>query len=289
MKLVFASVALLGLLASPARADQKLDDAVAKAEEQVAEGQARGSAEDHAEGRRPSPSSEAFQWPSRASRRRLGNFDEARRHAKAAGSAPERPATKADDARRGRQLSSSARHRARTRWPRPRKRSKARPRAVALAALARAEARARTALAALASADKAIAAGASSAVGARGRGDALVALGQVRRGRRPSTRRPSSSTRSYQRAGPGSPRSSLSAARRAEAVAEAKKATELDPKSGEAFAALGLALLAENPKANWSDAIAQAQQGVFLNPRTPSSSTSRGQDLRGRRATSTRP
>jgi len=54
----------------------------------------------------------------------------------------------------------------------------------------------------------------------------------------------------------------------AEAVAEARKATETDPKSGEAFAALGTAILAENSK-NWNDAIAQAQQGAFVSPNSP--------------------
>ena len=59
-----------------------------------------------------------------------------------------------------------------------------------------------------------------------------------------------------------------SAGKGAEAVAEAKKATEADPASGEAFAALGAAILAENPK-SWGEAIAQAQQGAFENPRNP--------------------
>lgn len=54
----------------------------------------------------------------------------------------------------------------------------------------------------------------------------------------------------------------------AEAVAAARKATELDAQSGEAYAILGLAILKEN-KNNWNDAIAQAQQGRFLNPANP--------------------
>ena len=51
-------------------------------------------------------------------------------------------------------------------------------------------------------------------------------------------------------------------------MVEARKATETDPKSGEAFAALGTAILAENPK-SWNDAIAQAQQGAFVSPNSP--------------------
>src|SRR5436190_1337726 len=49
---------------------------------------------------------------------------------------------------------------------------------------------------------------------------------------------------------------------------EAKKATEADPKSGEAFAVYGRAILARDPK-RWDEAIAQAQQGAFLNPKDP--------------------
>ena len=60
----------------------------------------------------------------------------------------------------------------------------------------------------------------------------------------------------------------LAQGKAAEAVAEARKATEADPRSGEAFAVLGTAILAEN-KNSWSDAIAQAQQGAFLHPRNP--------------------
>ena len=54
----------------------------------------------------------------------------------------------------------------------------------------------------------------------------------------------------------------------AEAVAEARKATEADPKAGEAFAVLGLALLAQNPK-DFNAAIAEAQQGAFVTPKSP--------------------
>ena len=61
-----------------------------------------------------------------------------------------------------------------------------------------------------------------------------------------------------------------------------RKATELDDKFGEGFAILGGALIAENLK-NWSDAIAQAQQGAFLDPKNPIVQTRGRQDLRGER------
>ena len=60
----------------------------------------------------------------------------------------------------------------------------------------------------------------------------------------------------------------LAQGKAAEAVAEARKATEADTKSGQAFAVLALAIIAEN-KGNWNDAISQAQNGKFLNERDP--------------------
>jgi tetratricopeptide (TPR) repeat protein len=57
--------------------------------------------------------------------------------------------------------------------------------------------------------------------------------------------------------------------RGADAVAAGKRATELDDKLGEGFAAYGLALAATDPQKNWSEAIAQAQQGAFLDPDNP--------------------
>jgi len=57
-------------------------------------------------------------------------------------------------------------------------------------------------------------------------------------------------------------------ARPADAVASAKKATELDDHFGEGFAILGVSILANDQKA-WSEAIAQAQQGAFLDPDNP--------------------
>jgi tetratricopeptide (TPR) repeat protein len=60
----------------------------------------------------------------------------------------------------------------------------------------------------------------------------------------------------------------LAQGKAAEAETVARKLTETDARSGEAFAALANAILAGDPK-KWGDAIAQAQQGAFLNPRSP--------------------
>lgn len=53
----------------------------------------------------------------------------------------------------------------------------------------------------------------------------------------------------------------------ADAIQSARTATELDAHSGEAFAEWGLALIAQDPSDNKNEAIAQAQQGAFLEPK----------------------
>jgi superkiller protein 3 len=58
----------------------------------------------------------------------------------------------------------------------------------------------------------------------------------------------------------------LAQGKAAEAVKEARAATEADNNSVEAHAALGTAILASDPKL-WNDAIASAQQAVFLAPK----------------------
>jgi tetratricopeptide (TPR) repeat protein len=58
----------------------------------------------------------------------------------------------------------------------------------------------------------------------------------------------------------------LAQGRAAEAEDEAKKASDADQKSAEAFAVLGKAIVAKDAN-RWNDAIAQAQQGAFLNAR----------------------
>src|SRR6185503_12663030 len=64
------------------------------------------------------------------------------------------------------------------------------------------------------------------------------------------------------------PKMNVARVRLASALLAQGQATQADAKSAQAFAVLGLAILAEN-KANWSDAIAQAQNGRFLNEKDP--------------------
>ncbi|HEY7511925.1 MAG TPA: tetratricopeptide repeat protein [Vicinamibacteria bacterium] len=136
-----------------------------------------------------------------------------------------------------------------------------------LAALARAQVRAQQSTAALESAQKAVQLGATSAAAHLAHGEALLAL-----------RRPAEAEPALRKALELDPRLTLARTNLAralreqgktkEAVDEARKATEAEPGSGEAFAVLGTTLLAAD-KNNWSDAIAQAQQGAFLNPKNP--------------------
>ena len=137
----------------------------------------------------------------------------------------------------------------------------------ALAVLARAQARAGQTAAAVETADKAVAAGATVAIAHAARAEALLAAG-----------RPADAEAAARKAVEVGAKSSpghvmlatvlLAQGKPAEAEAAARKATEVDAQSAEAFAVLGGAIIAADPN-RWSDAIAQAQQGAFLNERSP--------------------
>jgi tetratricopeptide (TPR) repeat protein len=139
--------------------------------------------------------------------------------------------------------------------------------ASALAAEARALVRSENGPEALAAADKAVAADTGSSIAHTARGEALIALGKL-----------AEAEAALQRAVQLDPKSALAYSRLslaqlrlgrfADAVASARKATEADDKFGEGFAALAASMLAADPK-SWSDAIAQAQQGAFLDPKSP--------------------
>ncbi len=139
--------------------------------------------------------------------------------------------------------------------------------ATTLAAKSRAQVRSEDGPGALETADKAVGLDPSNALAQIARGEALFALGK--------NAEAESALRKAVQLAPGSPlahsrlaRVLLALGRPPEAVAAARKATELDPSFGEGFAILGGALIAENLN-NWGDAIAQAQQGAFLDPENP--------------------
>ena len=139
--------------------------------------------------------------------------------------------------------------------------------ATTLAARARGQVRSEDAPGALETADKAVGLDPSNVMAQIARGEALFALGQ-------NDEAEGALKKAIQLA-PDSPlaharlaRVLLALGRPPEAVASARKATELDSSFGEGFAILGGALIAENLN-NWGEAIAQAQQGAFLDPDNP--------------------
>ncbi len=139
--------------------------------------------------------------------------------------------------------------------------------AATLAARARAQVRSEDAPGALETADKAVALDGRNAMAHLARGEALFGLGQN-----------ADAEGALKTAVQLAPKSALvhsrlarvlvALARPPEAVAAGRKATELDENFGEGLAILGGALIAENLN-NWGEAIAQAQQGAFLDPRNP--------------------
>jgi tetratricopeptide (TPR) repeat protein len=264
---MFATAAVVGLLASPVLADKKLDEALAKAQDQILKGRPEEAIKNFQKAAAQAPGSEPQVMLGNL-QAQLGNWDDAAAAFSKARdlAATEPPAVKANA------LAAVAAHSlavgsAKDAMASAQAAVAAQPTAEALAALARAQVRSNEAAEGLKTADKAIAANGHSALAHEAKGAAYVGLGMA-----------TEAAASYRKAIELDPKLTraraflavnlASSGKAAEAVAEAKKATELDAKSGEAFAALGAAILAENPK-NWSEAIAQAQQGAFLNPKSP--------------------
>ena len=141
------------------------------------------------------------------------------------------------------------------------------PNAMTLAVLARAQARAQQGTEAVATAQKAIQAEAGSAAAQAAYAEALLAAGRApdaeAAARKAVALQPASTAGNVQLAW-----ALLAQGKAAEAETVARKASEVDARSGEAFAVLASAIIAGDPK-KWGDAIAQAQQGAFLNPRNP--------------------
>jgi len=268
MKNACAVILAWGLLATPALADKKLDDAIAKAEDQLQKGKPEEALKTMQKAVSQQASSPEAQLAMARFQQRLGNFDEAAASmAKATQlSAAAPPALQSQiltgqaafDLQRGTGKDALAHAEAAV---------KAEASAGAVAALARAQARVGDAAAALATADRAVQAGPTSGEAHAARGDALLALHRnddaVAAYRKALEVEPK-----LTRARVGLASAHLAAGKAAEAEAEARKATEADPKSGEAFAVLGTAILAQN-KDNWGKAIAEAQQGAFLDDKNP--------------------
>jgi tetratricopeptide (TPR) repeat protein len=267
MKKIGGVLAVL-LLSTPVLADKRLDDAVARAEDQIQKGRTDEALKTMQKAVSQQPtSSEAYLALGRV-QRRVGSLDDA---AASVAKAVEMSATAGGAVRAEALAALSAmdllRGSGKDALAHAEQAVQVQATPASLAALTRAQARVQGGTAALQTADRAVAAGASSADAHEARGEALLALGKA-----------DEAAAEFRKALEVDPKMNLARVRlasallaqgkAAEAVAEARKATEADAKSGQAFAVLALAIVAEN-KNNWNDAIAQAQNGKFLNERDP--------------------
>ena len=269
MRLCLAVAALIvGGVAAPARADKKLDEAVTKAEAQLAKGK-----EDEAVKILQKAAAQAPKDPEpplilAQVLARLGKMDEAAASFAKAGelSASASPAVRARvlTARSSMALRTGGAGEA---LALAQQAVQADGGASSLSALARAQARLGLP-AARETAEKAVKSGTGSAAAHVARGDALLAAHLSRE-----------AEDAYKRASEIEPRSAAALAGLARALAAqgkvgpaleaARAATQADPHSGEAQAALALAHLAQDPSDKASEAMAAVQQGVILEPRNP--------------------
>jgi tetratricopeptide (TPR) repeat protein len=258
MKRVLAVFAAVAILASPAAAQSKLDQAVAKAMDQLQKGKPEDAVKTMTKAAEQAGAE--GQIALAQLQERIGDLDAADaayKQAKATASGPGR----ADI------LAAVAEFTLRTGTGKDgldaaKQAVEAGATASALAAQARALVRTEDGPGALAAADKAVAADGSSSIAQVARGEALIALGrnaEAEAALRKATELDPKSALAWSRLA----RAQLALARPKDALASARKATEVDDKFGEGFAVLGVAILADNPE-SWTDAIAQAQQGATL-------------------------
>lgn len=263
MKRLLAVALAAPLLAAPlALADQKVDEAYAKASEQIAKGKPEEAEKTMQKVVNSNPGPEAFVAQGRILEQ-VGKLDEA-------GAAYAKGADVGTGAPKAEAMATHAFHMLRTG---PAKAALARAeQAVQIAAtpgtlavLARAQARVEPAKA-LETADKAVAAG-SNADAHQARGVALLALGRNEDAAAACRKAIELDARSA-RAHACLAAALVAAGKGADAVVAARKAVELDSSSAEAHAILGSALHAADPK-TWNDAIGEAQDGAFKNPKNP--------------------
>ena len=264
------------LVAAPAFADKKLDDAVAKAESMAEKGKPEEAVKVIQKVAEQSSTPEAYLALGRF-QQKYGSLDDAQT---AVSKAVDLSKSGTPDAQAESLASLSGldltRGTGRDALTHAEEAVKAAPSSTtALAALARAQARVKDGPTALATADRAVQAAPNSGLAHVARGEALLAMGRAK-----------DAEGELRKALEVEPKLTLARTKLATALLaggnaaaaeeEARKATEADQKSGEAFAVLGRAILARDPK-RWDDAIAQAQQGAFLNPRDPAVQLAVGQ------------
>ena len=260
-RIVLMTVAC-GLLAGPVRADKRVDDAVAKAEDQILKGKTEEAVKT-IQKLISQPSPEAFTAAARL-QVKMGKVEEA---AASAAKAVELAGAATPDVKAAAFATLSGidllRGTGKDAAANAQKAVEAQATPAALAALARAQVRTGDAAGAMTTADKAVGGGASSADAHEALGQALLAGGKAPEAQAAFAKALALDPK-MTAARVGSARALLAQNKAAEAAAEARKATEESPNDGEAFATLGLALLAQG---NWSEAISAAQEGKFKNER----------------------
>ncbi len=269
MKRTLAALAVLGFLATPALAAQsKLEEAIAKADKELAKGKPE-SAENAVKKLRKAAEEAGAEGQVAMGRlqERIGDlnaaaaaYEEARATASGASKADVLAAVVNFTLRRGKAAEALVL---------AKQAVEAGATAASLAALARAQVRNQNSLGALSAADKAVAADAASALAHEARGEALLALGREAEAET-EQRKAIELDPQFALAQTQLALTLIALERPADALAMAKQATETDAKLGEAFAALGLALIAVDAQKNWGEAIAQAQTGAtLLDPENP--------------------
>jgi len=264
---VLPAVALCGAIVPAAHADKKLDDAVAKAEAQLAKGK-----EDEAVKILQKAAAQAPRDPEPplALARlflKLGKLDEA---GKALGNAGDL-ASGAPPSVRARVLAARSAFALRAgtvgeALAYGRQAVEAEAGAESLAALARAQARAGDP-GARETAERAARAAPSSAAALIARGDALLAARLFSEAEAAYQQAVSIDARSA--AGTGLGLSLAGQGKATPALEAARAAAQADPHSGEAQAGLALVMLARDPLDGASEAVAAVHQGSFLEPKNP--------------------
>ncbi len=266
--LAAVALALSLFAAAPARADKKLDEAVAKAEEQLAKGKEAEAVKTLQKAASQAPRDPEAPLALASLLSRLGKLDDAR---VALGRAAEL-SPGATPPLRARVLTARSSLELRTGQAADalklaRQAVEAEAGAEALGALARAEARLGDP-AARATAEKAVRAWASSPGAFVAQGDALLAARLARDAEAAYSRALALQPRSAP-AGAGLARALAAQGKAAPAAEAARAAVQADAHSGEAQAALAVALLAHDPLDKANESAAAAQQAGFLEPRNP--------------------
>lgn len=258
MKITLYAMVAAALLAAPAFADQKVDEAVAKANDQLQKGKPEEAVKTL---QKLGPGADA-QLALARFQEKLGNLDEALTAYNNAAAAAAGPAKA--EALGALALLEMRTGPAQAALPHAQEAAQLAASGDTLGVLARVLTRIDPAKA-MQTADQAVAAGPSSAAAHDGRGAALLRQG-----------RGADAAAAFRKALEIDPKMIRSRVglvgalivdkKFADAVAEGRKATADSPNSAEAHAALGLAMASENPKA-WGEAIAEAQEGAFKNPK----------------------